>query len=278
MRLLFSEARSDYANYIFPYAIWAFPEPGEKPSQIFDRGFLPSSNTLERFYLCRQIRVDLKEFKPSSENRRILRKGKGIEARLIPRAEFEATPARLDFCQKYAESKFGHGVMPRERLEALFSAKVLTHVLQFIDTSTDAEIGLVLLYLEPPVAGFYYYAFYDLDYFTRNLGMFMMTTAVEKLAGAGINHLYLGTCYSENALYKFQFAGAEFFTGFAWSRNPRELRYLVLREQSSINKHLLETAAYREEYWTTDLQRLAEKSFFSIPLNPAKIPLDPHVT
>jgi len=43
------------------------------------------------FYLCRQIRVHLAAFKPSSENRRILRKGAGIQARLVPRAEFDYT-------------------------------------------------------------------------------------------------------------------------------------------------------------------------------------------
>ena len=265
MKLLFSEAKADYANYIFPYAVWAFPEPGERPSQIFDRGFLPSSNALDRFYLCRHIRIRLKEFTLTSENRRILRKGEGIQAQLIPRAQFEATPARLEFCKKYADSKFGEGIMPMARLESLFAAKVLTHILRFIDTATNAEVGLVLLYLEPPAAGFYYYAFYDLAYFSRNLGMFMMTTAVETLAKQGLQFLYLGTCYSENALYKFQFTGGEFFNGFAWSQNEEELRYLTLRAQAPITKHLLETQPYREEFWTADLQALAEKSLFTIP-------------
>ena len=79
MKLLFSEQNSDYEHYQFPYAIWAVPEEGESPSDIFDAGFLPSSRNLDRFYLCRQVRVNLAKFKPSSENRRILRKGKGIE-------------------------------------------------------------------------------------------------------------------------------------------------------------------------------------------------------
>ena len=74
MKLLFSEARADYANYIFPYAIWAFPEAGETPGDLFNQGCLPSSRNLDRFYLCRQVRVNLAKFKPSSENRRILRK------------------------------------------------------------------------------------------------------------------------------------------------------------------------------------------------------------
>jgi hypothetical protein len=94
--------------------------------------------------------------------------------------------------------------------------------------------------------------------------MFMMTSAVAKLAQRGVEQLYLGTCYSHHALYKFQFAGAEFFNGFAWSRNGKELRYLVEREQEPVTKHLLETLAYREQFWTANLQPLVEKSPFTI--------------
>ena len=121
-----------------------------------------------------------------------------------------------------------------------------------------------MLYMEERNAAFYYYAFYDLAYYSRNLGMFMMTSAVSTLAACGIRHVYLGTCYSQNALYKFQFAGAEFFNGFTWSRNAKELRYLVDRDQEPVTKHLLETMAYREQFWTADLQPLAEKGGFSV--------------
>ena len=89
MKLLFSEAKVDYNHYIFPYAIWAFPEAGETPGNFFGSGFLPSSRDLDRFYLCRQVRIDLAKYHPSSENRRILRKGEGITATLIPRRDFD---------------------------------------------------------------------------------------------------------------------------------------------------------------------------------------------
>src|ERR1017187_1399215 len=97
MKLLFSEAQPDYAHYIFSYAIWAVPDEGEKPSDIFNAGFLPSSRQLDRFYLCRQIRVTLAKFELSSENRRILRKGEGIKVELVPREKFDYTPARREF-------------------------------------------------------------------------------------------------------------------------------------------------------------------------------------
>jgi len=264
MKLLFSEAKADYGNYIFPYAIWAFPEADETPGTIFDRGFLPSSYALDRFYLCRQIRVNLRSFSPSSENRRVFRKCEGIQGRIVPRAEFDFTEQRRAFCKTYSDARFKPRGMALERLDALLASKIVTHVLIFTDTANNAEVGQVMLYMEGPSMAFYYYAFYDLAYHPRNLGMFMMTSAVALLAERGVGHIYLGTCYSQNALYKFQFEGAEFFNGFAWSRNSKELRSLIERDQGAHDKHLLEDVVYREQFWTPDLQQLAKTSAFAI--------------
>src|ERR1051325_3140316 len=145
MKLLFSEAKPDYAHYIFPYAIWAVPEPGEAPSDIFNAGFLPSSRNLDRFYLCRQIRIELAKFKSSSENRRILRKGNGIEVNLVPREKYNYTPERRQFFKTYADIKFGKDVMTFERLDAMFNSPIISHLLVFNDAKTAAEIGVATL-------------------------------------------------------------------------------------------------------------------------------------
>ncbi|MFO1487131.1 MAG: hypothetical protein U1F65_01515 [Verrucomicrobiota bacterium] len=266
MKLLFSEARSDYAHYIFPYSIWGFPEPGETPADLFNAGFLPSSRQLDRFYLCRQLRVALAGFKPSSENRRILRKGEGIRCKLLPRAEFEFSAARRTFCKSYADARFGDNVMSDERLDSLFHSPVTNHVLVFTDAATGAEVGIVTLYLEAGRVVFYYYAFYDLTHPNRSLGLFMMTTAVQVFAERGFQHVYLGTCYSEAALYKAQFAGVELFNGFKWSGNLAELKHLIARDQTEIREHLLENEAFRKEFHQSDINALAALSSFQVPL------------
>lgn len=266
MKLLFSEQNSDYENYQFPYAIWAMPEAGETPADIFDAGFLPSSRYLDRFYLCRQVRVNLGKFKPSSENRRILRKGAGIEVKLVPRDKFDYTPERRTFFKTYADIKFGKDVMSFERLDALFAAPIISHLLVFTDTATGKEIGVATLYLEGKALAFYYYAFYDLNYYARNLGMFMMTSAVALFAERGAKHLYLGTCYSDAALYKTQFAGAEFFTGFRWSDNLKELKFILNRDQKDLRQHLLETEEYREQFYQGKMEKLTEAGGFKVKL------------
>src|SRR4029077_6647637 len=141
MKLLFSEQNSDYDHYQFPYAIWAVPESGETPADIFNAGFLPSSRQLDRFYLCRQVRVNLAKFKPSSENRRILRKGADLEVTLLPRDEFDYTPERRRLFTPYADIKFGKDVMSFERLDSLFASPIISHLLVFVDPKTGGEVG-----------------------------------------------------------------------------------------------------------------------------------------
>lgn len=267
MILLFSEHKSDYVHYIFPYAIWAIPEAGERPGQIFAKGFLPASRKFERFYMCRHVRVPLRGFTLTSENRRIMRKGKGFEYRLIPRSEFEYTEARRQAFKMYADIKFGKDVMTYDRLDSLFESPIVSHVLMFFDTLYNREIGTVTLYLEPPSFAYYYYAFYDLNYYERNLGMYMMTSAVAYFAELQFEYIYLGSCYSRNALYKTQFANAEFFNGFRWSRDLKELKYLIKRDSEVMSTHLLESSEFIEKFYGEEqLKGIAGQSPFRIPL------------
>jgi len=264
MKLVFSEAQSDYKNYIFPYAVWAFPEGDENPSTFFANGFLPASRDLDRYYLCRQIRIALREFQASSENRRIFRKGRGIESRLISNDQFDFTQQWRRFCLHYADIKFGKNVMTEERLNTLFNSRVITHLLIFTDTESGKDIGLATLYLEPPGLAYYYYAFYNLNYYERNLGMYMMTSAVDYFAKQKFMHIYLGTCYSRNALYKTQFSGAEFTTGFCWSKNLKELKYFIRRDHTSVTQHLAETVEFRKLFYESDLEKIVQKSEYSL--------------
>jgi arginyl-tRNA--protein-N-Asp/Glu arginylyltransferase len=271
VKLVFSETRADYANYIFPYAIWAFPEEGETASDLFNHGFLPSSRELDRFYLCRQVRINLRKFKLSSENRRILRKGEGIVSELVPRAEFDYTSRRREFYKTYADIKFGKDVMSYDRLDALFKGKLTSHLLLFTDRRTNDEVGTATLFLEATNMAYYYYAFYDLNYYSRNLGMHMMTAAVALFAEKGFQFLYLGSCYSENALYKTQFPGAEFFNGFRWSPKLAELKYLIHRESKEQRQHLLESEEYRQIFYENDLAQICDASEFEIKLRTANL-------
>jgi arginyl-tRNA--protein-N-Asp/Glu arginylyltransferase len=248
MKLVFSEAGPDYSRYLYPYVVWGIPEPGETPADCLEKGFALSSPLLDRFVLCRHIRVNLRQFEPSSENRRILRKGDPIDTSLLNRTQFEITPERKSRWRAFADQRFGKDVMSEARLNRLLDAPVINHLLVFREQSNPREIGTALLYLENKRAAYYYYAFYELDQRHRNLGMFMMTQAVQHFADLGFEYLYLGTCYSEQALYKTQFPGTEFFNGNAWSTNLEELKYIVRHHPKSQSNHLLDDPAYLEQF------------------------------
>jgi phosphoribosyl 1,2-cyclic phosphodiesterase len=96
--------------------------------------------------------------------------------------------------------------------------------------------------------------------------MFMMTSAVALFAERGFKHLYLGTCYSQTALYKTQFAGAEFFNGFRWSDDLDELKFIIRRDKKDLTQHLLETDEYRDEFYSGDLGKITDASAFRIKI------------
>jgi len=248
MKLIFSEAGPDYGRYLYPYVVWGVPEPGDTPADCLERGFSLTSPQLDRFVLCRHLRVDLGRFQPSSENRRILRKGRHIKASLLPRTQNDATPERRSAWKRFADERFGKEVMSDVRLDRLLRAPVINHFLVYEDSPNHTEIGTALLFVQKPRAAYYYYAFYDLDERHRNLGMFMMTRAVDLFAELGFHYLYLGTCYSERALYKTQFPGVQFFNGNTWSDDLEELKYIVRHHASSPANHLLEDLTYLERF------------------------------
>jgi hypothetical protein len=138
----------------------------------------------------------------------------------------------------------------------------------FTDAKTGAEIGVATLYIEGRELAYYYYAFYDLNYYARNLGMFMMTSAVALFAERGFKQLYLGTCYSQTALYKTQFAGAEFFNGFRWSGGLDELKFIIKRDKKELCQHLLETEEYRDEFYNGNLEKITNASEFRVKVKP----------
>ena len=96
--------------------------------------------------------------------------------------------------------------------------------------------------------------------------MFMMTSAVAQLAELGFRHFYLGTCYSQKALYKTQFSGVEFFNGFRWSANLHELKYLLRREQQELRQHLLETEEYRNTFYDGNLEKMITTGGFQVKI------------
>jgi hypothetical protein len=96
--------------------------------------------------------------------------------------------------------------------------------------------------------------------------MFMMTFAVNHFAELGFRYIYLGSCYLENAMYKTQFAGAQFFNGVRWSDDLKELKYLIQRGKFEQKDHLLESEEYRDLFYKEELADISAASAFKVKL------------
>ncbi|MBN2015861.1 hypothetical protein JW766_03430 [Candidatus Dojkabacteria bacterium] len=227
MKFLFSEFQPNYSNYYFPYQVYLVKEELDKIDKIYSLGFLPSRMRLNLFYLARSLRVNLTNFKPSSENRRISRKTEYLTMKVLDLSEFEYHYSIGKMGKDFYKERFGEGTMSAFRIKWLFTKGACSHVLVFTDKQKE---NLVIGYcpvIKTEKILHYAYPFYDLSYFDKNCGMGMMLKAIQWAQEKGLNYAYLGTCYTEASLYKTQFEGCEYFTGFSWSDNLARLKELV---------------------------------------------------
>ena len=77
MKIFFSEYRHDYTTYTFGYTMYGLYESRQDLDALYDNGFLPYTGNLklqrDLYYKSRGIRIDLKKFADTSENRRVNR-------------------------------------------------------------------------------------------------------------------------------------------------------------------------------------------------------------
>lgn len=228
MKIIFSESEPFYESYTFNYAIYAESE-GKDLSEIYHSGFLPytgdTSLKQQRFYLCRSLRVKLRDFKLNSENRRIKRKFNEYE---ISRHKQDAQNLFgdanfLSFCRNYAAQKFHGRALSKDRLRYILNwhedLKVWTYTLD------DQLMGYVFA-IEGNDFAHYWYSFYDLE-LSKNLpvGKYMMTNFIELASAENLKYVYLGTCYHKRSLYKARdYKSIEFFDGNKWKNDLSELK------------------------------------------------------
>lgn len=253
MKLFFGEFKPDYKKYHFPYQVWLLKEESDDVGKIYTNGFLPIRSYPNIFYLSRSLRVNLSQFEPSSENRRILKKTEGVSVQVVPLSNFSYTPRIQKLCADYAGQRFGRGIMPAPTIKAIFTGTVYTHVIVY-KNSENQDIGYAVCFVNDSLLQ-YAHSFYDLACLEKNLGARMMLEAVTWAKENGKQYAYLGTCYETKALYKTEFKGVEFFNGFTWSSNLEELKSLITRDS---DQYLLRDKDYLNNFHG-DLHALLSK-------------------
>lgn len=263
MKLFFGEFKANYARYHFPYQVWLVREEGDSVEKIYANGFLPMRNNKGVYYLSRNIRVNLNLFELSSENRRILKKTENFESEIIPLSEFKYTPQIQKMCLDYSKKKFGEKVFSSQSIKNIFRGAVYNYVFVFKEISSGETVGFAVCFISNEMVQ-YAHSFYSPSLIDENLGARMMLEAVSWAKGNHKKYIYLGTCYEQNALYKTEFKGVEFFNGFRWNSDLEELKELVKERQeeqkeTEEQEYLFKRKDFLEKFYGGDVKMILSK-------------------
>jgi arginine-tRNA-protein transferase len=226
MKIVFSECGIDYSQYAFAYVVHCIAEDLSEIPVVYERGFLPFTNSnsikSEIYYLARSLRLNLIAFKLTSENKRVLNKCQplDISTDFVSKGDFLFTDDFFQFCLTYCDKRFTNQAMNIDRLKYIVDRKSLNKIIVF------KSKGKVLGYVFACAMGemfHFWYSFFDINYLHQSIGKFMIVTTIEWARKNNYKFFYLGTCYTEKALYKVRdHRGCEFFDGNRWI-NDRQL-------------------------------------------------------
>lgn len=227
MKIFRSESLVDYQTYTFNYAVYCLQEADYETNDIYRKGFLPYSNNLDldtpHYYLARSLKVNLDDFVPTSENRRVIKKMADLSPKIsvFKKSVFKKSEAFQKFCLDYAAIRFD-GKMPKNRFNFIYDWDALNYIFAF--TSGGQVLGYVFAVMTDEILH-YWFSFYDLQYSRLGLGKWMMYSIIDWAKTQGLKEVYLGTCYGEKAMYKMRdFKGLSYFDGNEWQSDMKVLK------------------------------------------------------
>jgi arginyl-tRNA--protein-N-Asp/Glu arginylyltransferase len=198
-------------------------------NSLYNEGYLFARTGKGEMCQTRSVRIDLKKFELSSENKRVLRNTKNLffDISPIPYENYHWGIHKLgkDFYTK----KFGDKTFSAQKIKELATDSEKSNfnrLLAYRQNKENLAIGYCIA-LETNEFLHYSYPFYDLDCKIKNLGIGMMTHAVVWAQKNGKKYIYLGSAKDEKAKYKLQFSGIEWFDGKKWNNRIDDLKKIL---------------------------------------------------
>lgn len=187
---------------------------------MYNDGFVFTRLDKGVMHQTRSVRIDLKRFELSSENRRILRKGENIilEKLNIPYSDYKWEIGKL--AKDFYDQKAG-GAFSANRIKEL-----ITTCDNFNSLFSFSGLGYAICYENDSILH-YCYPFYDLERSPKDMGLIMMTKAIEQAKSLGLNYVYLGSLQRPSDTYKLQFSGIEWFDGKVWKQDLEEVKEIL---------------------------------------------------
>ena len=227
MKTFSSEFAHNYGTYSFGYCNYCEYEKGDSLGELYEKGYLPysgSEDVWNTFYMARSSRIEVQQWEPNSENRRVLRAHQDAFTRtMYAKKDFETNQDFKDFCLSYFETHHGAHAMPVARLDHILEENALTHIVTYENGDTLA--GYVFLAADKDMTHVWFY-FYAPEFAKSSFGMWFLLNEASVAKKEGKKHFYIGTAYGDKSRYKTNFSNLEFWDGKKWlqDKNNREVK------------------------------------------------------
>ena len=215
-------------------------------NSLYNQGYLFTREGKGAMYQTRSLRVNLSQFKLSSENRRVLRKTENITLTLepLPYTQYNWRIGKLG--KDFYDTKFGGGIFSANKIKELLTGTEKNNFNELFIYSVGSEkIGYAIC-LETNELLHYCYPFYQLlppggassgqslrtasgrsptPYsLLPNIGLGMMLRAIVWSIEHGKKYVYLGSFQRPTDTYKLQFEGIEWWNVEVWRNDLEELK------------------------------------------------------
>ncbi len=218
------------SKYIFEEEI--IEKDPSKITYLYDSGFILTRKGVGVMQKIRSLRIDLRKFELSSENRRILRKNESLNLEILKLPLKDNYDWRIHAMgYRFYKEKFGDNVMSANRIKSIVKEEdsSFNSILKF--SNKDNILGYTICFILDGIIH-YAYPFYDTSYISKSLGIGMMTKSIEYFKNKGFNFFYLGSVYSKESVYKLQFKGCEWFdkdnlSGSFWNEDLNILKKML---------------------------------------------------
>lgn len=193
-------------------------------SDMYNHGYVFTRIGKGVMHQTRSARIDLKKFEPSSENRRIIRKGESVIIGKcpIPYGDYSWKIAKM--AKVFYEIKADGAFSANKIKEIIISNQNFNIFLIF--KKNNVPHGYAICYENPSMLH-YSYPFYDLETAPKDMGLIMMNKVIADAKSRGLSYVYLGSLQRPTDTYKLQFEGLEWFDGKKWSSDIEKVKELL---------------------------------------------------
>lgn len=201
-------------------------------SNLYNEGYVLTRKSPGAMEQTRSVRIALKDFELSSENRRILNKVKDLKLTLspLPLTDYHWSIGKM--AKDFYEQKFGPSIMSANKVREILTTPYAFNLLlkytnkQASDNEMrDKASGYTIAYSDEKILH-YSYPFYDLAS-PKDTGLGMMTLAIQYAKDENKDFIYLGSLQRPGDVYKLQFSGLEWFDGKVWNKDIETVKKIL---------------------------------------------------